>query len=289
VGFGSLWVRTGAGLFRVDATSSKVTARIEGLPGTLGTYSTPVATGEGAVWTSNAFYGSVSRVDPATNRIVKTIPVWPTNSGCGIGDPSTSCSSPLGIAVTPGAVWVVLHHEWKVARIDPTTNTVVATIPIGASSNPVGPESVTTAGGLVYVGGNDPKTGLTYLKQIDPATNTVTPIVQTTGFACDRKAAVGNHIWLATEGCDGNSVADVDTGSKSIVARVALGAPMFDLSYGLGSVWVVAGTDQLIRIDPTTHSITGRITFPAGAGEAVSVDQDAVWLALDGFVYRIEQ
>jgi Tol biopolymer transport system component len=288
VGFGSVWVRTGAGLFRIDASTNTVVANIQGLPGALGTYGTAVATGEGAVWTSNIGAGSVSRIDPATNTIVATIPVWPTNSGCG-GPPSTTCSSPIGIATTPGAVWVVLHHEWDVVRIDPATNNVVATISIGASSNPVGPESITAANGLVYVGGNDPGTGALFLKRIDPATNAATPILRTSGYACDGKAADGDHVWLATEGCDGNSIADVDAASASIVARVDLGAPMFQVSIGVGSVWVVTGKNELIRIDPATHSITGRIAFPPGLGVALSVDQAAVWLALDGFVYRIEQ
>ena len=287
-GFGSLWARTVVGLYRIDAATNTVSAEIQGLP-SLGTSWEPVATGDGAVWTSNIGDASVSRIDPATNRVVATIPVWPSNSGCTNPEPSTGCPAPMGIAITPGAVWVVLHHEWKVVRIDPTTNTVVATISIGSSTDPVGPQALTTANGYVYVNGID-NAQTAYLEQIDPADNSVTKVVQTPGFACDEKAGDGNDVWLATQGCDGNSIDEVDVTSKSIVGHVALGAAPAHVSIGLGSAWVTTlGVGDLVEIDPSKHAIVGRISTPPDSDPWVASGEGTLWLACWGFVYRIEQ
>jgi virginiamycin B lyase len=182
-------------------------------------------------------------------------------------------------------MWVVLRHEWKVVRIDPATNKVVATIPIGSTTDPVGPEGITAANGYVYVDGNNPLD--LYLERIDPATNSVTHILQAPGYACDDKAADGNDVWLATQGCDGASIDEVDAASKTIVAHVALGGPLAGVSIGLGAVWAIT-PNELIEIDPATHAITGRVSFPQYRVQPlVTTGEGALWLALSGFVYRI--
>ena len=290
LGFGSFWVRTAPGydLYRIDTATAQVTADISGLrqaPVGFGQY---VAAGEGAIWTSNINAGSVSRIDPGTNRVVATIPVWPTNS-CGPG-PSTSCSSPTAIAFAAGAVWVVLHHEWKVVRIDPATNTVVATISLGSGLPEDGPQELTAANGVVYVGGSSGHGGPAALERIDPATNTVTPVIDAAN-GCDAKAATGTHVWLAVgdTGCGpglAGSLLDIDTVSKSVVGSVALAGSPYAVAAGWGSVWAL--TDELSRVDPATHAVTGTIPLPAGMAFAAA-DAQQLWLALPTGVYRIGQ
>ena len=63
------------------------------------------------MWTLNQGDGSVSRIDPATNKVVATIEVGVPGGG---GD----------IAVGEGSVWVTAF-EYPLSRIDPSTNTVV--------------------------------------------------------------------------------------------------------------------------------------------------------------------
>src|SRR6185503_13507892 len=70
-----------------------------------------IAAGAGAVWTLNQGDGSVSRVDPKTNKVVATIEVGVPGNG---GD----------ISVGEGSVWVT-SFEYPLSRIDPSTNTVV--------------------------------------------------------------------------------------------------------------------------------------------------------------------
>ena len=70
-----------------------------------------IAAGGGAVWTLNQGDGSVSRIDPKTNKVVATIEVGVPGGG---GE----------IAVGEGSVWVTAF-EFPLSRIDPSTNTVV--------------------------------------------------------------------------------------------------------------------------------------------------------------------
>ena len=63
------------------------------------------------MWTLNQGDGSVSRIDPKTNKVVATIEVGVPGGG---GE----------IAVGEGSVWVTAF-EFPLSRIDPSTNTVV--------------------------------------------------------------------------------------------------------------------------------------------------------------------
>ena len=76
---------------------------------------TGIAFGDGSVWVANSLDGTVSRIDPATNRVTATIPVG---------------EGPDGIAVGSGAVWVSGEFSEAIARIDPAENRVVERIPI---------------------------------------------------------------------------------------------------------------------------------------------------------------
>jgi YVTN family beta-propeller protein len=86
VGAGAVWVATGRGeLVRVERHLG-ITASIK-----VGRDPTAVAVGEGAVWVANGRDGTVSRVEPATNEVVETIPVG---------------NRPQDLVVAAGAVWV---------------------------------------------------------------------------------------------------------------------------------------------------------------------------------------
>jgi streptogramin lyase len=289
VGYGSVWVRLRSVVYRVDIATNRVVARIP-VPGARELYHTEVATGEGSVWTSNIGAGSVSRIDPTTSKIVATIPVWQTNR-CTDDAPEAECSSPIGIAFTPGAVWVALHHLWKVAQIDPATNEVVATVPIGSGAPQAGPLALVSDDDQVYVGGNAWYGGDRYLRRLDARTNELATVVRAP-IGCGWMAAQRRHVWLAVDGCGPyarGSVIDIDVESRTVDGRVRLGAVPFGVFTGLGSVWVVTGDNELMRIDPATHEITGRLSYPPGMA-LVAIGDGAMWLACqNGTVYRIEQ
>ncbi len=110
---------------RVDAVSGLTT------PIPVGNGPADVGIGSGDVWVTLGLDDSLTRMDPETGAIRKTI---------------ATGRSPAGVAVGAGAVWVANSGDGTVSRIDPHTGAVVATIPVGAS-----PQDVTVAAGRVWV------------------------------------------------------------------------------------------------------------------------------------------
>ncbi len=121
VGDGSLWVANhDAGtVTRIDPNTDQVVANID-VP------SEPhrITFGEESIWVSNWHDNSVSRIDPETNQLV--------------GEP-IEIGFPAGnIVAGLGSVWVTSDYRVEgdsknvvVVRIDPQTNQVVETIPVG--------------------------------------------------------------------------------------------------------------------------------------------------------------
>ena len=92
---------------RVDAATNHVAATIP-----VGPKPRFLAAGLGAVWILNQGDGTVSRIDPASNKVVATIALETPGNG---GD----------IAIGAGAVWVT-NLGTPLSRIDPATNQVTA-------------------------------------------------------------------------------------------------------------------------------------------------------------------
>src|SRR5204862_5569198 len=78
-----------------------------------------IAVSPGAVWVANAGGPSVSRIDPATNRVVATIRVGPKRA---------CCAEHMSVLASPGAVWVALPTANAIVRVDPATRKVIATL-----------------------------------------------------------------------------------------------------------------------------------------------------------------
>jgi branched-chain amino acid transport system substrate-binding protein len=101
--------------------------------------------GEGAVWVSSQLDDTVSRIDPATNRLTDTVPV-----GAGAS----------GVAVGLDAVWVANTIDGTVSRVDPREVEVTDTIDVDGSpvDVAVGRDTVwvATSDGAPAPGGDDP-------------------------------------------------------------------------------------------------------------------------------------
>src|SRR5205807_3861829 len=76
-----------------------------------------IAVGDGAVWVLSQVEGKVWRIDPRTNKIVKTMSVN---------------GSPSDIAVGEGAAWVLDDVAGTVTPIDEQTNSLGAPIRVGS-------------------------------------------------------------------------------------------------------------------------------------------------------------
>jgi virginiamycin B lyase len=237
---------------------------------------TRLAVTEDAVWVLTPGDTTLSRIDPATNDVVETIPVG---------------RAPSGLAVGAGAVWVSNHSDATVTRIDPATNRVAATIPVGRA-----PGAVTVAGGVVWVA--LPQGGLS---RIDPATNRSTLVRVPT--CCDGELdASEGALWVANRR-DGTLVR-IDPGTGRVAARVLLPRTTeqhpHQLAVGDGAVWVTSastrkGTANLLwRVDPASNQVTGTLDLgPTSAGgipNSIAAGNGAVWLGgmTQGSIVRLE-
>ncbi len=219
-----------------DPAASSIVARIEtgGAPWRLGI-------GEGAVWVLDREGDVVRRIDPATNRVV--------------GPPIRLPFDPWDLAVGEGGVWVTSNGDpGVVARIDPETHTVVATI--GGDPEILG-AYVTAGEGGVWVGNSDeraPGDGTT-VSLIDPATNRLSGHIPIPGspqalVAGDGAVWVGNH--------NASTVGRIDPPTARVVAVVPVVSDPHAIAVDEGRVWVAnTHTKQLTQIDSATNTVVG--------------------------------
>jgi virginiamycin B lyase len=197
VAFRSLWVAncSDSSVYRIDLKTAKLAAIIRtGLADPSGELS--LAAGAGSVWVLTDPKGILSRIDPATNRVVARIrvapfsyaaafaanAVWITNTGPGDAtgpgsiqriDPSTNsvvATIPVGpvprfLAAGNEGVWSLNQGDGSVTHIEPRTNQPVASLQLGM---PGGGGDIATGGGVVWVRGTK-----VLLVAIDPTTNRV--------------------------------------------------------------------------------------------------------------------
>jgi virginiamycin B lyase len=204
-GAGSLWIEdtSSSTVSRVSATTGK---RIKAIPVGITPYDATFA--YGAAWTAAFGQGELERIDPARNRVVKRWKfamangvvgafgsMWVTGSvGVMRVDPATNkvlATIPIvrgagWTAASADAVWVTTLDG--IARIDPATNTVAATVPLAGAPALGDPDVV---GGMVWV----PQIRRNAIAVVDPATNTVVRTVKA-GAGPFVVTAIGGEAWV---------------------------------------------------------------------------------------------
>ena len=106
VGQGGIWLMTyGGKVLRLDQRTGRIVAQV---PGTF--QAADLAVGTEGVWLYDQHQGAVSRIDPSTNQVVRTITV--------ISQPQQELYSRV-LAVGDGAVWVVDKAGQALVRVDP--------------------------------------------------------------------------------------------------------------------------------------------------------------------------
>jgi YVTN family beta-propeller protein len=260
-----------------------------------------------SVWVSNFPKGTVSRLDPKTNKVAATIAtgskpcsglavgfgsLWvPHCDGKGslvrvdlkTGDVKATIATPVadsegGIATGAGSVWMVLDAKGTLARFDPDTNRAVAhmALPPGSAVPAFGEDAVWVT-----------STEKNVVSRVDPRTNLVVETIKT--GPKPRFLAVGEGaVWVLNQG-DG-SVTRIDPKTNKVAATIELGVPGEggDISAGEGSVWVTSFEFPLTRIDPARNRVMQQFAGPGG--DAVRVALGSVWLSnlRQGNVWRID-
>jgi virginiamycin B lyase len=221
---------------------------------------TGLAFGAGAVWVAHGPRGHLSRVDPRSNQLTKTIAV--ANPGSRYGT----------VSVGAGAVWAA-YGDSTLAKIDPAGLRVA-----GATFAGDGPAAVVTGGGSVWVANSGDSTVTRY----NPRTFEGGPIGKPikvggkpTGIAYGEGA-----VWVADTGDDTVTRINPSTASTT---TIAVGDGPTAVAVGGGLVWVAntaAGT--VSRIDPVSNEVV--LTIKVGnAPSGIVFAGDSVWVAVQAF------
>lgn len=268
-GFGSVWVTRdeAAAVDRIDVETNKVVATIDvgahPCAGILAAYD--------AVWVPSCEEGALYRIDPGTDEAsaVLEIPVFKST-----GALTTELDA------GSGSIWMVTEGESAVfdslARIDPETEKVVATIPLGHQGS-----SVAATDDVVWV--TAPDDGL--LIRVDPASNQVA--AEVTGLEAPNFVAAGEEgVWVLSgtnserSGGDG-SVTRIDSETNTVASTILIdedAGQAGDIAVGGGFAWARTQYTLLAKIDPTSEQIVARYTDRKGLGGVV-VDFGSVWLS----------
>ena len=207
-----VWVtNSGDGtVMRIDPASGDVTQEVP-----VGTAPSGVVFGDGALWMTDSITAELIRFDPTSGEETPTFlagrpsgvaftpdGVWVAVSPAGVArvdptDPAIDGDAPVqggGQRARGGAlrvrvgIWVANHLDGTVSRVDPSTATVQATIPVGE-----GPSALAEAGGRV---GRERIRKLDHA--IDRASSTGEPPVPVGSAAVSLVAeADGGPLWLA--------------------------------------------------------------------------------------------
>jgi virginiamycin B lyase len=225
-------------------------------PGPISTVAKPcsgLAAGFGAIWSPSCGDHSLKRIDPATGRVVASVPVGPADSEG-------------GIAAGAGSIWMLTDAKGILSRIDPRTNRVAAQIVV-----PDGSFACTFGDGAVWVSA----TKHNLLVRVDPATNQVTAKVKVGPQPRFLTAGAG-AVWTLNQG-DG-SISRVDTNSNTLVASIEARVPGTggEIAYGEGAVWVTMFKFPITKIDSKSNSVVKQWTGPGG--DSIRAGLGSVWL-----------
>jgi YVTN family beta-propeller protein len=271
-----------------------------------------IAYAAGALWVMTPT--GVARVDPATRRVVARVAhtfnfqeaisggwidgdagaVWVTDyvrDELLRIDPATNSvvatimvgPNPAGVAVGGGAVWVANHHGRSVSKIDPATNRIVATIPIGDQTAPV----EVGPQSLVYAAGVwliAPEDGAFAVERLDPATDKVTTKFPIARPCGDLLSDV-DAAWSATTDC--GSTDSITRFAPSGVGRTAGGVgPPLGGESGLGAFWALT-PGKLLRLDSGSATVVGGLRLLTDEGNGLALTPDAVWVTTFLGLYRL--
>jgi YVTN family beta-propeller protein len=246
-----LLLLAGCGRDRVQPPRRTATPSIPGVTvipvGSLPCASAP---GAGAMWVTNYGDGTLSRIDPATNRVTGTFPVG---------------TNPCGVAYLDGHLWVALVSDEKVAEVDPMTGKVLHTTAIDGQVY-----DLQVGFGSVWVDDYG-----SHVIRIDPATGHVAATISVGSSAVLYGLAVTPQgVWAADT--SGHRISRIDPATNRVVARIAdpSGAP-YTFAYTPGSLWVSSLPGATVRIDPATDKIVATVRYGAVTSGAPG-DPDAL-------------
>jgi virginiamycin B lyase len=190
---------------------------------------------------------------------------------------------PDGMAFGAGSLWVAGGDH--VSRIDPASNRVEATIPVGtggAGPSMVGPSGVAFGAGSVWT----PVTLPGALWRIDPASNRVVARISLGGPLRETisVSATRNAVWIACRGDGERGVLfRVDPARQRVVAEIPLDGVPNAVAASPSAVWVATTGGRVVVVDPKRDRVAGSVNAGGGAllgfSQTIALGAGGVWLA----------
>lgn len=250
-----------------SAAATEVESRIK-----VGAGPSSLAGAFGSVWSADHGGDSITRIDPASGKVIATHPVK--------GEPS-------GIAAGFGSLWTFtpLPPGPALQRIDPQTGKVLARIRLrGAEGGPL--QGLVRAAGAMWIAADDG-----HLTRIDPRTNRAERVLRLPegDFACaGALARAGRSLWFAPE-CGGPHVVRVDLRRRKVTDRIRVRDDYaVSVTAGGGAVWAVTSNGSVLKIDPSRRQVVKQAQVSDSA-ERAAFGAGALWVRADaGRLVRVD-
>ncbi len=177
--------------------------------------------------------------------------------------------------------WVSNAPKDTVSRMDPKTNTVMATIAVGKE-----PGSGLAAGfGSLWV----PNCGDSTMSRIDLKSGAVTATFPLTFAASEGGIATGaGSVWVITDAR--STLARIDPSNNKVVAEIRIAPGSFAVAFGADAVFATSTEKSVVtRIDPKTNLIVETIKV-GPAPRFLSIGEGSVWTLNqgDGSISRVD-
>ncbi len=201
----------------------------------------------GSLWVADCQHRRVNRIDTGMSSFIAVIPTGLT----------TVTGGELNVVSGAGSVWAPSDDAGMIARIDPATNTVIASVKVDP-----GTTYLAYGEGALWAVSSKAQT----VQKIDPATNRVVGKARL-GKQPAFLAAGEGGVWVQEQG-DG-TLARVDPRTVEVTGRTKVGADWMygDIDTGGGKVWLRTTADQvMVVVDPKSMAVLGRFGKPAGSG-----------------------
>jgi streptogramin lyase len=273
-GFGSIWVANGPSrtVTRIDPSTDAVLAVIS-VPDP----ASVLAAGAGAIWLTSLPGDSVTRIDPTTDTATGTVSLAPSGLG------------PIGITVYGGYVWVANHDgnpTGSVAKIDPTTMSVVDVIRVGSQSF-AGPNWISAGAGSLWTD----VPNINAVVRINPTTDAIVATIPDKGV-CGALAASNTAIWVAGGGGPGclPGITRIDPNSNTVTTMVNAGGQTDSLVLAGSTLWYGTSISNFLgRIDAGTNTVVGQLKLP-GAAFGLTAAFGYVWATdrNDGLLLKVQ-
>jgi YVTN family beta-propeller protein len=228
--------------------------------------------GYGSVWVANYSSATLSRVDPATNRVTGTVRVG---------------AQPCGLAAGAGSIWVDGYGTGTIERVNPKTLRRVKAIPTGPGVWDVGFDGR-------YVWADDNGDGT--VVKIDPRRNRLVHRYHTGGSPTGLAIADGS-VWIGSNGVLDRTFFRISLATGRITRVTPRGCklPAYFAVRGTDDVWVTCVGDRIspgtvLRLDQKTNRVRARVGVGINPGDGAIDGAGRVWIPNknSGTVSRID-